>query len=114
MASAYETKNPNVQIGKPNKAAVLGAVVLTAAAVGLGVKMKEGSNTFETDLNVPTESQPHIEYTVMPGDSESTIAEKFGHGDSMDYMNMINQQLPEADQSTRTLRPGEHLTLPKE
>jgi LysM repeat protein len=108
------TRSPNIHISKVNK--VLAPLTALALVGALGLAIKRGTNSenaFKTDIPVLSESQPHIDYTVRPGDTEGSIAQRFNVSyDSLDYQNMINAQLPKSDQSNRNLQPGEQLNLP--
>jgi len=96
---------------------VASGVAALLIAGGLGASLKRSAsaeNPFSTDIPVPTETQPHIDYTVKAGDTESSITAKFdvtGY-DTTDYENMINKQLPKQEQHDRDVHPGDQLRLP--
>ena len=93
-------------------AATLTAVALLGA-VGKGVKDNMGNaDPFYTDIPVPTEAGSYKTYTINPGDTEESIAAQYGHAGDLNFENMLNSQLPETDQKSRTLRPGESLRIP--
>lgn len=107
------TQTPNLHVSK--KAKVAAGVTAVALGLGVGVTMKRGANAenaFKTDISVPAETQPHIDYAVKPGDTEGAIGARFGHANDLNYENMINAQLPKSDQHDRLLQPGEQLNLP--
>jgi LysM repeat protein len=101
---------------RPSKLKRIGQTTLVAAGLaGSLVAFKEAADSYDpfaTDIPVPTKTEPHADYTVRSGDTESEIAARFGHANDSDYMNMLNNQLPKSDQHLRTLRPGEKLRLP--
>ncbi len=106
--------NPNIRLSKINKI----LAPLTAAAVlgGIGLAFERGTSAdsvFKSDIAVPTEAQPHINYSVRAGDTESSVAAHFGHANDLNYENMLNTQLPKTDQPDRMLRPGENLRIPE-
>lgn len=114
LREAAEQKD-SLRISRKNKLARTAAAILIASGLGVALKKANASaDPFHTDIAVPTQSQPHYEYMVKAGDTEGSIAAQYGHTDDMNYENMINVQLPKSDQHLRTLRPGEHLSLPKE
>ena len=105
--------SPNYRVSRKAKLGATAAAI--AIAAGVGVSLERGASAesaFQTDIPVPTESQPHIDYLVKSGDTESSIAARFGQAGSLDFENMLNEQLPKADQHERNLRPGEVLRLP--
>jgi LysM repeat protein len=107
------TQTPNIHVNKKTKVAA--GVTAIALGLGIGVTMKRGvsaENAFKTDIAIPAENKPHIDYAVKPGDTEGAIAARFGHANDLNYENMINAQLPKADQHDRLLQPGEQLNLP--
>jgi LysM repeat protein len=61
---------------------------------------------------IPKIGEPHKFIRVKAGDTESAIAAREGHANDLGYINMLNKQLPEADQKKRVLRPGEVLIVP--
>jgi LysM repeat protein len=107
-------QTPNIRKSKINM--IVAPLTALAIAGTLGLAMKKGTDpekAFKTDIPVPTEAQPHIDYTVHAGDTESSISDKFNvRFDGVEYQNMINLQIPKADQSGRMLQPGEQLNLP--
>jgi hypothetical protein len=110
----YEKTNNSNSLTRRKKAAA--AVTALLVAGGVGVALERGAtagDSFSTDMTVPTETQPHVNYLVRGGDSESSIAAHFGHANDLNYENMLNSQLPKADQHDRTLRPGEVLRIPE-
>lgn len=106
--------NPN-NISRRRKVAA--AITTLLVVGGIGTALERGAsadNAFSTDIPVPTEVQPHINYLVRSGDNESSIAAHFGHANDLNFENMLNTQLPKADQAYRTLRAGEVLRVPEE
>ncbi|MBX4197474.1 LysM peptidoglycan-binding domain-containing protein [Candidatus Saccharibacteria bacterium] len=107
------TQTPNAQTSKKVKAAAALTAVALAGAMGLSAKRGTSAvNSFKTNIPVPTEVQPHIDYPVKAGDTEGSIAAQFGHANDLDYENMINSQLSKDNQSMRNLHPGDQLNLP--
>lgn len=106
-------KTPNHQSKKTGNFVRYGAAVLATLGLGAGFRYAgEHFDPFVTNLRVPAKTQPHLSYTVKPGDTESSIAANFGHADDLVYENMLNNQLPKSDQPTRSLQPGEQLEIP--
>ena len=109
-----KSNNPNVNTHNPNKFVVYGSVVLAILGIaGVGKRLGELNNPFVSHTPVPAESQPHQNYNVRSGDTESSIAARFGHPNDLDFENMLNKQLPKADQPNRTLQVGEVLRVPE-
>lgn len=105
-------KNPNIS-RRQKVAATITALLITGGA-GLGLERSASAdNSFKTDIPVPTEVQPHVNYLVRAGDTESSIAAHFERPNDLDFENMLNLQLPKADQPDRMLRPGEVLRVPQ-
>jgi Tfp pilus assembly protein FimV len=106
-------KNQNTTSRRQKAAAAVTALLITG---GIGLALERGAsadNSFKTDIPIPTEVQPHVNYLVRSGDTESSIAAHFERPDDLDYENMLNAQLPKADQPGRILRPGEVLRVPE-
>ena len=109
------TQSPNIHVSKKTKvAAGVTALMLGTSLAVVAKRGSSGEKMFQTDIPVPTANQPHMDHIVTTGDTEGSIASEFNVSgfDTLDYENMINEQLPKADQPTRTLRPGEDLRLP--
>ncbi len=105
-------KPDHVETSNITKAAAVAVGAGVLAVVGLSLERTK-PDSFKTDIPVPTEKQPHIDYVVKPGDTEESITKKFDLiYDKTAYENMINNQLPKSDQGNRTLQPGENINLP--
>jgi LysM repeat protein len=105
--------NPNNISRRTKAASAITALLITG---GIGLALERGAsadNSFKTDIPVPTEVQPHANYLVRSGDTEGSIAAHFEHPNDLNYENMLNAQLPKADQPSRTLQPGEVLKIPE-
>lgn len=115
--TAVRGRNPNINHNMREKViATLATLAVTGGLAAVVYKSAAGSaSSFETDIPVPVKSQPYLDYVVKHGDTEWSItgAHAGGH-DPLAFENMINNQLPVADQPSRTLRPGEHIRLPLE
>jgi hypothetical protein len=109
------TQSPNLHISLKKKVASAAAALLILGGFGAAVKRGVSpSESFKTDIPVPTLIQPHIDYEVQTGDTESSIASHFNvYGyNTLDYENMINEQLPKSEQPKRDVHPGDNLRLP--
>jgi LysM repeat protein len=93
---------------------ITGALTAVALMAGTGevIKNYEGADPFHSNIPVPTETQPHANYTVGQGDTEISIAARYGHVRDTNFENMLNNQLPISDQKLRIVRPGEVLRVP--
>lgn len=116
IETTVRRRNPNTDLSKREKViATLATLAVVGGLAAIYESAARSDNPFKTDIPVPAKSRPHLDYVVKPGDTEWSITGAYaGEHDPLAFENMINQQLPVADQQSRTLRPGEHIRLPLE
>ena len=116
MSEYFESKPvvPNKIKRKATAIALAGV-----AAIGATTYVTRGAFEVKTPSEQPTypipdQKQPHDVYIVKPGDTEGGIAAIAGHPNDMEFMNMINNQLPKEYQADRMLHPGDRIILPED